>query len=71
MFAMYYIFYYMRITKTRIGLMFMQNHATVIHAIKTTQNLISYGGYKKHDEAMRSRINLTIDSDWMERVAQL
>jgi len=73
-FSMYYIKRYTKLSLVRIGRMFGKDHATVLHACRTIQNLIDVNGYGKHDGRMRFAIERelpSIDNAWMERVAQL
>jgi len=55
-FAMYYIRKFTNIGLTDTGVMFLRDHATVMHAVTTVENLISHNGYKVVDERLTKKI---------------
>lgn len=76
--ARYFIMYYLRKYTARpwvdIGGVFLNDHATAMHAFRTVDGLIRFNGYRKQDALMRSMIEAElncVDLEYYNSVGQL
>lgn len=73
-FAMYFIKKHTNMSLQAIGAIFGKDHATVINACRTVENLVGWNGYAKKEMRMRMNIASAIEENefaWCDKIPQL